>query len=301
MKGRTVTDDATATAGIDWPALYATPVAGRDAARHAAAASPLARNGFAMLDDMETPLVRATLAELERYQMEFIAATRAVWTEDNAHTGDKLYNWSRRWEYPYCWWNLRDVTPGRILDAGAGISFFPYWLARHGWTVTAEDINPMLATRFTQANAALGAGVRFAVGPIEALPFPDASFDAVACVSVLEHAPQRTRAMEEFARVLAPGGRLVITWDVSLSRDSDVMLEDVALLLAGLGRHFDPVHPVDLMRPSNLMTTDRMLAGERWRLPWRPHRQWWRRAASWLRHGDPFHSLAVMGTTWRRR
>ena len=120
-------------------------------------------------------------------------------------------------------------------------------------------------------------------------------------MSVLEHAPGRERAVDEFARVLAPGGRLTITWDVSLSRDCDIRLEDVAVLLAGLERRFEPVHPLDLVRPSNLLTTERMLNGERWRLSWRPHRQWWRRAITRLRHGDPYRAVAVMGTTWRRR
>ena len=107
--------------------------------------------------------------------------------------------------------------------------------------------------------------------------------------------------MDEFARVLAPGGRLTLTWDVSLSRDCDVKLEDVAVLLDELEERFEPVHPLDLLRPAALLTPERMLSGERWRLSWRPHRQWWRRAITHLRHGDPYRALAVMGTTWKRR
>lgn len=266
-----------------------------------AASEPLARGGYALMDDLETPLVRSLLREMEHFQAGFMAATRDLWTLGYKHTGDRLDNWSRRWEYPYVWWNLLDRPPGRLLDAGSGINFFPFFFDRTGWRVTCADLNAGLAPLFERANAALGSSVAFRAAPIEALPFADGSFDALDCVSVLEHAPERVKAMDEFARVLAPGGRLVITWDVSLSRDCDVRLEDVAVLLAELEKRFVPVYPLDLLRPANLLTTERMLAGEAWRLSWRPHPRPWRRWLSRLRHGDPFRTLAVMGTTWVKR
>lgn len=58
--------------------------------------------------------------------------------------------------------------------------------------------------------------VRYLHGDFTRLPFPSGSFDSVVCVSVLEHLPvdARLRGASEMARVLAPGGRLVITYDV---------------------------------------------------------------------------------------
>lgn len=49
------------------------------------------------------------------------------------------------------------------------------------------------------------------VSDITAIPAPDASFDAVLCSEVLEHVPDPTHALDEFARLLKPGGKLILT------------------------------------------------------------------------------------------
>lgn len=49
------------------------------------------------------------------------------------------------------------------------------------------------------------------VSDITAIPAPDASFDAILCSEVLEHVPEPTHALDEFARLLKPGGKLILT------------------------------------------------------------------------------------------
>ena len=46
---------------------------------------------------------------------------------------------------------------------------------------------------------------------IAAIPEPDASFDAVLCAEVLEHLPDPVKALDEFSRLLKPGGTLILT------------------------------------------------------------------------------------------
>lgn len=46
---------------------------------------------------------------------------------------------------------------------------------------------------------------------IIAIPEPDASFDAVMCIEVLEHLPNPLLALQEFSRLLRPGGHLILT------------------------------------------------------------------------------------------
>ncbi len=49
------------------------------------------------------------------------------------------------------------------------------------------------------------------VSDINAIPEPDQSFDAILCSEVLEHIPEPTHALDEFARLLKPDGRLIVT------------------------------------------------------------------------------------------
>lgn len=46
---------------------------------------------------------------------------------------------------------------------------------------------------------------------ITAIPEPDGAFDAILCSEVLEHIPEPTKALDEFRRLLKPGGALILT------------------------------------------------------------------------------------------
>lgn len=102
----------------------------------------------------------------------------------------------------------------RLLDVACGTGCLAREAAGRGATVTGLDCNAgMLAVA-----RRLDDTVDWREGTAEALPFGDASFDAVACQFGLMFFDDRVKALREMWRVTRPGGRLVVaTWD-SLDR-----------------------------------------------------------------------------------
>ncbi len=91
----------------------------------------------------------------------------------------------------------------RVLDAGCGSGrLFTYELRGRASLIVGVDVDPEVA-----ANPNVDAPVR---GDLAALPFADAAFDLVICKHVLEHLERPEEPIRELARVLRPGGRLLI-------------------------------------------------------------------------------------------
>ena len=99
----------------------------------------------------------------------------------------------------------------RILDAGAGEQQFRKFCEHLDYV--AQDFAQYDGAG-NQAGLQTGAWDQSKldiVSDITAIPQPDASFDAIMCTEVLEHLPDPLAALREFARLLKPGGDLVIT------------------------------------------------------------------------------------------
>lgn len=98
------------------------------------------------------------------------------------------------------------LPPGVALDAACGTGRYARLLADRGHQVIGVDSSPdMLARARTRVPAA-----RFEQADLAALPVPDDSVDLVTCGLALTHLPDLAPAIAEFARVLRPGGHLVI-------------------------------------------------------------------------------------------
>lgn len=99
---------------------------------------------------------------------------------------------------------------GRTLDIGCGTgSAFPMLRARK-FEVVGIDYSPRMVA-FAKQRYADDRGIQVSRGDAEFLPFATASFDAVTCLGVFESLPDYIPALREIARVLRPGGLLVLS------------------------------------------------------------------------------------------
>jgi SAM-dependent methyltransferase len=97
------------------------------------------------------------------------------------------------------------ITPGRdVLDLAAGTGKFTRALVPTGAHVVAVEPLPAMRARLT--------GVEVVAGTAEAIPFPDASFDAVTVAQAF-HWFDASAACAEISRVLRPGGGVAMLWN----------------------------------------------------------------------------------------
>jgi SAM-dependent methyltransferase len=99
----------------------------------------------------------------------------------------------------------RHMAPGRLLDVGCGGGHFLRAARAEGWRGVGSDLSHSACRAATVA-----AGTPVAQAEATALPFRDGALDAVTLVNVLDHTASARRALHEAARVLRPGGLLVV-------------------------------------------------------------------------------------------
>jgi SAM-dependent methyltransferase len=130
---------------------------------------------------------------------------------------------------------LAALQPGlRVLDIACGTGLVARLAAEavgvHGH-VAAVDLNPGMLAVASELPTVEGAAIEWVEANAQALPFAEASFDAVCCQLGLQFFPDREGALREMTRVLVPGGRAVVmVW-----REID-RAPGFAVLAAALGR-----------------------------------------------------------------
>lgn len=109
---------------------------------------------------------------------------------------------------------LQSIPNGRILDAGAGelknrkycghLEYVSQDFCQYSGAVHAGPNVGLLDDGWDTSKIDL-------VSDITEIPAEDCSFDVILCSEVLEHVPEPTHALDEFARLLKPGGVLILT------------------------------------------------------------------------------------------
>jgi ArsR family transcriptional regulator len=148
-----------------------------------------------------------------------------------------------------------------VVDMGCGDGFLTEMLAERFARVIAVDHSP---ERLEAARRRLaGRAVDFRLGEIDALPLPAASADAVFLSLVLHHVPEIAPALREAARVLRPGGRVVV---VDLApHDDESLRETLGDLRLGLdpARLAAELSGAGFTRVRKLGMRDKLKAGPR--------------------------------------
>ncbi len=130
---------------------------------------------------------------------------------------------------------LKGLPRGALLDVPAGEGALAARLIDLGFEVRCCDLYPEIFRLD---------GVDIQQGNLDAeLPFSDRSFDYVTCLEGLEHIENPQQAMREFARVLKPGGHLIVSVPNILNIE-----ERLKWLLYGYTSHFKPISRAALDR-----------------------------------------------------
>ena len=96
------------------------------------------------------------------------------------------------------------------LDIGCGTGFLSLELAQRGHRVTGIDFAPAMLALARRKAMQAGADIHFEEADAENLPLPPLSFDLVVTRHVLWTLPHPEAAIDEWIRVLRPGGRLAV-------------------------------------------------------------------------------------------
>jgi len=129
------------------------------------------------------------------------------------------------------------LAPGEtVLDLGSGGGIDAFLAARRvgpEGRVLGVDMTPeMIARARAAAERAAFSQVEFREGRLEALPVEDASIDAVTSNCVINLVPDKSAVFREVARVLKPGGRIVVS-DILLDRPLPEAIERDVLAYVG--------------------------------------------------------------------
>jgi SAM-dependent methyltransferase len=248
------------------------------------------RTGVPLISELEALQTEDEYRDHVEFNRKFLARHAAAMKKYGRHWGmDPFRLWSRRWEYPFAAGRLIDFCQHRfgdaaikILDAGSGVTYFPYYVCDKipRAQFVCCDYDASYHQMFAEINASepqpptQPPRVAFLQAMLQKLPLERESLDAICCISVLEHTDNYGEIIEEFCRVLKPGGAFLLTFDLSLDGRFTLPRKTAGELLEKLKTKFNPPDDVDLsseldrMHDPGVLTTDYIRQTDPSLLPW---------------------------------
>jgi ubiquinone/menaquinone biosynthesis C-methylase UbiE len=190
------------------------------------------------------------------------AKQRRVWDKTAPSYDKQIAFFERTWFRGGREWVCSRAT-GDVLEVaigtGGNLPHYP-----QGVGITGADLSPAMLNIARQRATNLGIDAELTEGDAEALPFEDNRFDTVVCALSLCTIPNSSKAIGEMARVLKPGGRLLLLDHIGSSWPpiyaAQWLLERITIRAAG--EHFTR-RQLPLVRAAGLeiVESERLKAG----------------------------------------
>jgi SAM-dependent methyltransferase len=224
---------------------------------------PFAHSGLAAVSDLQHPAWRELFGSLLAVESRFLQHESQFRSPEYKWPRNVLETWSRCWEYPYAYFQLRvfrhQPSPRQlpqVVDLGSGVTFFPFAMASLGYDVLCVDSDPICERDLARATTV----VKHEPGRVQAttaegrcLPLDTGQADVVVCISVLEHIDEFISTVREASRVLRPGGLFVLTVDLDLRGDHGMAVEPYRQLVRDINRDFEYVWPMTCTHPRDIL------------------------------------------------
>jgi 2-polyprenyl-3-methyl-5-hydroxy-6-metoxy-1,4-benzoquinol methylase len=178
--------------------------------------------GVSLLKTVMKSMQSDTFQQMENFSDRWVTRNGPVLAGySNKWVLDSFHWWSRVWEYPFIFEQLRSyVKPHmKVLDVGAGVSFFHWYLKKtilSNSELIASDYDPTYKSIYEKLQQ---------IEKVEVIQrtedmrdnsvYTSESFDAVYSISVLEHTDDFENIVDTIHRLLKVGGRFLVTFDVT--------------------------------------------------------------------------------------
>jgi len=179
--------------------------------------------------------------------------SRDAWDRAYAE-GRHEHQWDTPWSSPELAGFLAGLPelPRTALDLGCGTGGDAVFLAQLGIEATGLDLSPAALELARERAEHAGVQVEWVEGDVLDLPFPDAHVELVTDRGCLHHVPheQQPRYAREVARVLRPGGTLLIREMNEAGRHKHAVTEEqVRTMVEGLPLCVASIVPFDMVGP----------------------------------------------------